>query len=253
MERPIFKGAISLGSFLIPMRIIKATKDHDVKFHEYHATDMGRVGRSKPCKSCGTILAENMIIKGVEVSKDTVVTFTKEELDNLPVKSSKTVEIDRFVGSAELDELMFDNSYYVLPEDIGVKAYELFVNGLKKERKVAVGRISMRQRENTCIISVLGNGLLLRTLRYCDEVRDMPSVPKAQVVDDEVELICQVIKKYTKPFEPWVYTDQYTASLERLIQAKVKGETVNVASPEQPKEATSLKDALVGLLEKDNE
>jgi len=249
-DRPIFKGAISLGSFLIPMRIVKATKEHDVKFHEYHATDLGRVGRSKPCKSCGNILTEADIIKGVEITKGNVISFTKEELENLPIKSAKTIEIDRFVKADELSPLMMEDAYYVLPEEIGVKAFELFVKGLKKQRKVAIGKIVMRQREHICAMQPMGSGLLLNTVYYADEIRDMPQVPKAQVVDDEVELICQVINKYTKPFEHGAYTDEYTDAVQALIDAKLKGETPPVAPTAQAKEAPNLKDALTDLLNK---
>jgi len=245
--RPIFKGAISLGSFLIPMRIIKATSEHDVRLHEYHATDMGRVGRSKPCKVCGAILNEDSIVKGMEVTKGDVLTFTKQELESLPVKSTKTIEIDRFVAADELNPLMFDGAYYVLPEDIGVKAFELFVSGLKRERRVAIGKIALRQREHICAIFPSGNGLMLNTLHYHDEIRDMPSVPKAQVIEDEVELIRQVIKKYTKPFEHAAYSDEYTTAIQALVDAKLKGEAVPVAE-EKKVETQNLKDALLGLL-----
>lgn len=247
-ERPIFKGAISLGSFLIPMRIVKATKEHDVKFHEYHSTDLGRVGRQKPCKFCGAVLSEADISRGVEVTKGSVITFAKEELENLPVNSAKTIEIERFVKAEELNPLMFESAYYVLPEEIGVKAFELFVKGLKKQRKVAIGKLAMRQREHICAMTPMGSGLLLNTVYYADEIRDMPQVAKVDVVDDEVELICQVINKYTKPFEHGIYTDEYTNAVQALIDAKLKGEALPVASAGQVKEAASLKDSLQDLL-----
>lgn len=246
-SRPIFKGAISLGSFLIPMRIVKATSEHDVRFHEYHATDMGRVGRSKPCKSCGAVLSGADILKGIEVSKGTVISFTPQEIESLPVKSAKNIEIDRFVAAEELNPLMFDGAYYVLPEEIGVKAFELFVNGLKKERKVAIGKIAMRQREHICAIFPSGNGLMLNTLHYHDEIRPMPSVPKAQTQADEVELIGQVIKKYTKPFDHAAYVDEYTDAIQAIIDAKLKGEAVPVMENKVP-EVRNLKEALEGLL-----
>lgn len=251
MERPIFKGGISLGSFLIPIRIVKATSQHDVRFHEYHATDFGRVGRQKPCKICGEVLTEDSIIKGIEISKGNVITFTKDELASLPIQSTKTIEIDRFVSADELNPLLFDSAYYVLPEEIGVKAFELFVKGLKKEKKVAIGKIAMRQRENICAIAPYGNGLLLNTLHYSDEVRDMPSVLKAKTIDDEVELISQVIKKHTKPFEHNIYTDNYTSAIQMLIDAKLKGETITIV--DSHREEVSIEDALRNLLKEDND
>lgn len=248
MDRSIFKGAISIGGFVIPMRVVKATSEHDVRFHEYHTTDMGRVGRSKPCKACGTVLTEADITKGVEVSKGSVISFTKEELENLPIKSAKNIEIDRFVGTDELNPLMFDAAYYVLPDEIGQKAFELFVEGLKKARKVAIGKIAMRQREHICAIFPHGTGLMLNTLHYYDEIRNMPQVPKAQLLENEVELINQVIKKHSKPFEHAAYVDEYTDAIQALIDAKLEGKPIPVAQGGETKEPVDIVAALKGLL-----
>lgn len=248
MDRPIFKGAIDLGcGFIIPMKVVKATKEHDVRFHEYHTKDMGSVGRNKPCKVCGAVLSTNEICKGVEVSKGNILSFTQEELDNLPVASNRNIVIDRYVEASDLNPLMYESAYFVLPEDIGVKAYEMFVRGLKKQHKVAIGKIALRQREHICAIFPMGNGLVLNTMFYSDEVRDMPSIPKAQVLDDEVELMGQVMNKFTKPFDYGAYSDDYNNAIQAAIDAKLKGEKVPTAAA-TPQVAVSLTDALNRLV-----
>lgn len=253
MERAIFRGNISLGPLIVPMRIVKATSSHDLPFHEYHADDMGRVGRSKPCKSCGAILNEASIVKGMEVSKGTVITFTKEELDTLPVKSAKNIVIDRLVDASELNPIMFDSAYYVLPDEkLGLQTFELFVNCLKMENKVAIGKVALRQRENICAIAPYGNGLVLNTMHYQDEIREMPQILKGEKPDEDyADVIRQFMRKRTQPFEYAAYTDEYTSAVQCLIDAKLKGESLSVAQDKQ--EVQSLEDAIAAVVKAINE
>lgn len=247
MDRAIFKGNISLGPLLVPMRIVKATSSHDLPFHEYHADDMGRVGRSKPCKSCGKVLTEADIVKGMEPSKGTVLTFTKEELASLPVKSTKSIVIDRFVDAKELNPIMFDNAYYVLPDEkLGLQAFELLVKCLKLEKKVAIGKVALRQRENICAIAPHGNGLVLNTMHYEDEIRKMPQVEKGVAPDEDyADVVRKFMQKLTKPFDYSAYTDEYTSALQDLVDAKLDGKTISVT--EEKQEVQSLEDALAAM------
>jgi DNA end-binding protein Ku len=186
----------------------------------------------------------------VEVTKDNVISFTEAEMDNIPLKSAKTIDIDRFVEASDITPVMLEEAYYVLPDEaIGAKAYEWFVKGLKREHKVAIGKVCLRQREHICVISPMGNGLVLNTMFYADEVREMPQPPKAQVTDGEVDLICQVIGKFSKPFEHTAYTDEYTQVIQSMIDAKLKGEKIQVvAEAKQPSQ--DLESALRSMLNK---
>lgn len=248
-DRAIFKGAIMLGSFPIPIQVIKATKSHDVMFHEYHSTDLGRVGRSKSCKSCGAVLTGADIVKGVEITKGTVVTLTKEELETLPITSTKNIEIDRYVKANEINPLMLESSYYVLPsEDYAVKAFTQFVKGLKKQGRVAIGKVTMRQRENICVLQPVNGGLIMSIMLYANEIRPMPQTPTAKVTEAEVELVTQVINKFAKKFEHEIYSDEYTNAVNLLIDAKLKGKKLATPATPQTKQAPSLSDALSDLL-----
>src|SRR3990172_8089502 len=115
--KSMFKGAIMFGAFPIPIQVSKATDNHDIAFHEYHASDMGRVGRNKPCKVCGAELTEADIIKGYEPSKGTVLTFAATDFETLPVGSSKNLIIDRYVSASEVSPLLYEEAYYVSPAD----------------------------------------------------------------------------------------------------------------------------------------
>ena len=250
-ERAIFKGAILLGSFPIPIQVVKATKDHDVAFHEYHSTDLARTGRKSICKGCGKDLESAEIIKGVEVSKGNIVCFSKEEMESLPLKSTREIAIERYVGIGELNPLMFESAYYVTPsEDYAVKAFTQFVKGLQKLHKIAIGKVAMRSREQLCALQPLNGGLVMNTMYYQDEIRGMPQTKTAEVNDGEVELISQVISKFSKPFEHGVYTDDYTDAVNTMVDAKMKGQPLPVMQMAANKEAPALEDALKDLLSK---
>ena len=252
VEKPAFRGAISLGSLLIPMRIVKATKSHDVAFHEYHTADLARTGRKKVCKGCEADLTEGDISKGLEITKGQIMTFTKEELESLPLSTTRNIEIDRFVEAKDLNPIMFDAVYYVLPEEIGAKAYDLFLKGLKKLHKIAIGKVAIRQREHICALQPMNGGLVLSTMYYADEIRDMPQVLKVQTNDAELELITQVINKFSKAFDHDAYADNYTEAIKTIADAKLAGKKVPTAPAPQAQQVPNLEDALRDLLSKLN-
>jgi len=231
------------------MKIVKATSDHDVAFHEYHVADGARVGRQKVCKGCSNDLTDADIVKGLEVTKGKVVTFTAQELATLPLKSSKTIEIERFVLAEELSPLMFEEAaYYITPEPGGEKAFALVVKGMQKAQKVAIGKIALRQREHVCsLLPTVRGGLLMSLMYFSDEIREMPQVQGMLVAEDELELIGQVIKRYSKPFEHAQFKDDYNEALKVLIAAKMSGQTVVAASAPAP--TMDLKSALQSLLQ----
>jgi DNA end-binding protein Ku len=247
-ERSIWKGAISIGgSFLIPMKLVKATDDHSVAFHEYHVGDMARVGRKQVCKECGMDLGKEDIIKGYEVTKGQVVTFTEQDFESLPLNTVRIIEVDRFVDAGEINPMLFEKAYYIVPDEIGIKALNLFVHGLKKLGKVAIGKVAMRNREHLCALRAMNGGLVVSTLFYVDEIRSMPNAPTAQFSEMEADLITQVMKKFSKPFNHADFQDNYTEAVKALAQAKLEGKTITVTSA--PQKTVSLEEALKSLVD----
>ena len=240
--------AISIGgAFLIPVRLDKAIRDSKVSLHEYHKDDMGASGRKAYCKSCGKELSSDDIVKGIEVSKGQVVTFSKEELESLPLSTTKNIEIDRFVEARELNQLTFGTPYYIVPDEIGVKAFNLFMAGLKKLNKVAIGKVAIRNRENLCAIRPTSNGMIMSIMCWHDELKEAPTIPKSDFTDNELDLITQVIGKFSKNFVHSDFSDRYNDALKKMADKKLKGEAISVAQ-EQPQPQQSLEDALKALL-----
>jgi DNA end-binding protein Ku len=232
------------GLLNIPIKLDKATKEDKVSLHEYHKDDMGAGGRKRYCKSCNKELGEADVIKGLEVTKGQVVTFSKEELESLPLSSAKTIDVV-FAEAKEINPLMLDTNYHIVPQDIGSKAFNLFMEGLKKTKKVAVGKVAIKQRENLCVIRPVNGGLDLTTMFWSDELKEVPQVPKAEVTPTELELMQVVITKNTKPFNHADYSDKYNDALLEMAQAKLSGKTITVAVQQQPQQ--NLEDALRAL------
>lgn len=234
------------GAFLIPVKLDNVARDAKTNLHEYHKDDMGASGRKKYCKACDEELTTEDIIKGLEVSKGQVVTFSKEELASLPLATTKSIEIDRFVGAEELNQLTFDSAYYLTPDEIGVNAFNLFMRGLKKLNKVAVGKVAIGQRENLCAIRPMNGGLVLSTMFWSEEMKKSPQVPKSEITDVQLDLISQVIGKFSKPFNHADYSDQYLNALREMAQKKMNGEIITTIIEQQPQQ--NLEDALGAVL-----
>ena len=240
--------AICVGGLLnIPIKLDKATRDSKVSLHEYHKDDMGAGGRKRYCKSCDKELGEGDVVKGLEVTKGQIVTFTKEEMESLPLSSCRTIDVV-FAEAKEINPLMLDTNYHIVPQDIGSQAFNLLMEGLKKSRKVAIGKVAIKQRENLCVIRPVSGGLDLTTMFWSDELKEVPQVPKSEVSADQLELITTVIGKFTKPFNYAEYSDKYNDALVEMAQKKLAGETISVAVQQQPQQ--NLTDALRALVNK---
>ncbi len=242
------KMSISIGGmFLIPVKLDNVTSETKSNLHEYHKEDMGAGGRKKICKKCNKDITEADIVKGLEVSKGNVVTFTKEELASLPLSTTRNIEIDRFVEAKELNPLTFDTGYYLSPQEVGAEsAFNLLMEGMKKLGKVAIGKVAISQRENLCVIRPVNGGLVLSTMFWNSEIKPSPQVPKQQVTDEQVDLITQVIGKFSGAFNYTDYSDKYLGALSQMAQDKLTGKELTTVA--QPKPQENLEDALRALV-----
>ncbi len=237
------------GTFLIPIKVDGVAKESKSNLHEYHKDDMGAGGRKKICKACGKDITDADIVKGLEVTKGQVVTFTKEELDSLPLSTTKNIEIDRFVDAGEINPLTFDSVYHVAPRDGSDNAFNLFAEGLKQLKKVAIGKVAIAQRENLCVIRPVNGGLVMSTLYWANEMKNAPQIAKTELTDVQLDLIKQVIGKFSKKFDHTEYSDKYLDALNQMAKDKLAGKNITVATPQaQPQQ--NLEDALKALVEK---
>lgn len=250
--KTIWKGAISFGLVTIPVKVFGATEEKTLKFNQLHAPDGGRIRYKRVCSVDGEEVPYQDIVKGYEYEKDHFVTITDEELDSLPVRTARAIEIERFVDSEEIDPIYFQRSYYLVPDGTGVKAYHLLREAMSDDGKVALAKVAFRDKEHLATMRLRDNVLVLETMFWPDEIR----APRFDELDEEVELRPQEIKmarslidSLTDGFEPKDFQDEYRAALEDLIDKKVQGEEITYAEPAEPSKVVDLMDALRASVE----
>ena len=250
--KTIWKGAISFGLVTIPVKVYGATEEKTLKFNQIHAPDGGRIRYKRVCSIDGEEVSYGDIVKGYEYEKDHYVTLTDEELDALPVKTARAIEIERFVDSEQIDPIYFQRSYYLVPDGTGVKAYHLLREAMSDDSKVALAKVAFRDKEHLATVRLRENVLVLETMFWPDEIR----AARFDELDEEVELRPQEIKmarslidSLSDDFEPEDFQDEYRSALEDLISKKVQGEEVTYAEPAEPSKVVDLMDALRASVE----
>lgn len=249
--RAVWKGTINFGLVSIPVKAYSATISKEVKFHLLHSKDGGRIRYRKFCEKCGGEISDEEIAKGYEISKNEFVIITDEDLEKIPLKSAKGVEIKRFFEPTELGEIYYGGFYYITPDKGGEKAYVLLREAMKATNLMGVGKVSLRGKESLVALKSFNGGIVLANLHYVDEIRNPLEVPgwgvNAEISDEELELAKKLIMAMKKPLKLEEFKNDYKEALLKLIDAKLAGKEIVIA--EEPKTAKSLMEALKASLE----
>ena len=227
--RSIWKGAISFGLVTIPVKLYSATQARDVTFHQVHAADGGRIKYKRTCSIDGEEVPYSDIAKGYELPSGQTVVLTDEDFADLPLTTSRTIDVLEFVQQEDVDPIYFEKTYYLEPEKTGVRPYVLLREALEDSGRVAVVKVALRSREALATLRVRNGVFVLETMLWPDEVRE----PEFSFLDEEVEvrpqelaMAASLIDTLAGTFDPSQYTDSYREALEQLIDAKVAGEEV---------------------------
>jgi len=242
--RAIWSGALSFGLVNVPVKLYPATRSKDVRFNQLHAKDGARIRQKRVSSVNGEEVPLEEIVKGYEISPDTYVTITPEELDAVAPKASRLIEIEEFVDLDEIDPLFYENSYYLVPDKTGGKAYALLLAAMSSENKVAIGRVVLRSKEYLTAVRPLGDALTMSTMRFADEIVPRGSLEGLPGEDveagaKEVAMARQLIESLSTAFEPEKYHDNYREAVLEMIQQKAEGRQV-VVEPESPAPAKSV-------------
>jgi DNA end-binding protein Ku len=250
--KTIWKGAISFGLVTIPVRVYGATEEKSLRFNQLHAPDGGRIRYKRVCSIDGQEVEWSEIVKGYEYEKDHYVILTDEELDSLPVTTARAIEIERFVDAEQIDPIFFQKSYYVVPEQTGVKAYQLLREAMADDGKVALAKVAFRDKEHLATLRLRDNVFVLETMFWPDEIR----TPGFDVLDEQVQVRPQevrmarsLIESLTADFEPEEFRDEYRAALEELVAKKVQGEEITYSEEAEPSTVVDLMEALRASVE----
>lgn len=236
MAATVWKGYISFGLISVPVRLFTAARPKRVSFRQLVGETMRPVKQQLYSPELDRVVDRKELVKGYEFAKDQYVVVDDEELKKIEPPSSQTMEILEFVKLDEIDPLYFDSSYYLLPEDAGVKAYKLLTQAMEKTGYAAIAQLSMRQREYTVVVRPRENGLTLHTMYYPDEVRELPEYGEygdVEVKPAEEKLAEQLIESLKAKFEPSKYEDRYRKQVVELIEAKQAGREAE--QPEGPR------------------
>lgn len=246
--RAIWKGAVSFGLVNVPVRLYSATEDRDVSFHQVHEADGGRVRYRRVCQVCGEEVAYADIAKGYELDSGDMVVLTDGDLAELPLPTSKTVELLAFVPAEQVDPVSYAKSYYLEPDKAGIKPYTLLRDALEEAGRVGLVKVAIRNRESLAVLRPRDDVLVLQTMVWPDEVRDAEFESLTDGVKStkaEREVAKTLIDTMAEDYDPTQYTDAYREALEEVVQAKATGGEVRKV--EQPEEAAPVVDLVAAL------
>jgi DNA end-binding protein Ku len=261
--RSIWKGAISFGLVNIPIQVFSAEQKEEYTSFSQLCQKGHRIKYKKWCPVEDREVPWSEIKKGYEITKNNYVLIEKEEIENIKLKTTNTIEIKEFINSEEFDPLFIEKSYYIGPDTgkkkkgsdntantIPAKAYSLFVKILNETKKVAIGKVVLRDKEQLVGLRAYQRGLVMHQLKYLDEIRPMDEIgglDSAQKIDaNELSLGKTLVENLTaEEFDLGQYSDAYAKELEKLIEAKSRGEKVTIKEEEEkPEETTDLLKAL---------
>jgi DNA end-binding protein Ku len=222
--RSLWKGVLTFGLVVIPVKLYPATESRDVRMRYLHAADHGPIQYRKVCAQCGQTVPPEEVVLGVETQPGVFVTFREEELAELPSGPAHTVEIERFVPDASVDALFFQKAYYLEPEAAGQKAYALLHRAMQEEGRSAMVRITLRRRERWALVRAReGPVLVLETLLDADEVRPASQLrlpEEVEVKPVEERLARDLIQSLATDFRPEEHPDRYREALEEWVRQK---------------------------------
>jgi DNA end-binding protein Ku len=176
MARPIWNGAISFGLVSIPVKLYSATVDRAVRFHQIDSRSGSRVRQKRVSEADGTEVAYEDIVKGYELSSGRYVTISDDEMAALDPKASRTIDLLEFVDLESIDPIYYDAAYYLAPDPATAKPYALLLNAMSDAGKVGIARFVMRGKERLCALRADDDKLVLSTMRYADEIRDVEEI-----------------------------------------------------------------------------
>lgn len=250
--RAIWKGSIAFGLVSVPVKAYTATEDHDVRFHQVHALDGGRVKYNRVCRECGNTLELAEISKAYQVPNGPTVVLTDEDFASLPVTSSKEIDVVEFVPTGQVDPVRFDKSYLLEPDERSLKPYVLLRRTLEDTDLTAIVKVSLRQKQQLGVLRVRENVLMLQTMLWPDEVRAAHFDILDQEVDvrpQELAMASSLVESLASDFDPDEYHDAYREQLLAMIDAKVHGGEGIVASEAPASSGGEVVDLLTALRE----
>jgi DNA end-binding protein Ku len=248
--RANWKGFLRLSLVTCPIALFPATSESEkISFNQINRATGHRIKYQKVDADTGEEVSSEDIVKGYKVDTDSYLEVTKDELENIALESTRTIEIDQFVPRSEIDDLYLVRPYYIVPDGkVGHDAYAVIRETIRSLDKVALGRVVLTNREHIISLEARDNGLMGTLLRYPYEVRNpaeyFADIQDAKITKDMLDLAKHIVAQKSGHFQPEKFEDHYETALRALLDQKQKG--LPIAKPERPSagNVVNLMDAL---------
>lgn len=235
--KSLWKGSIAFGLVNIPIKLYSAIEKKPLRTRLLHRGKLSPIRYKKWCDACTEEVSSDEIVRGIEVGPDTYVVISEDELRSIRPEKSTWIEIVEFIHSHQIDPIFFNAHYYVGPERPKDKTYFLFRDVLRQTGKTAIGKFVMREKEHVCAIEAYREALLLTTLNYDYEIRDIKRVDglaeEPSISQAEMDLARQLLGQITvDEFEITQFHDTFEDELQQLVAKKARGETISIEKTE---------------------
>jgi len=248
--RPVWKGAISFGLVSIAVRLYTATEEHDFRLHQVHGSDHGRIRYKKVCSVCGEEVRAEEISKAYELDDGRQVVLEPAELANLPISTDKAIQVLEFVDLHRVDPIFFQKSYYVEPDPAAERPYVLLRQALVDSGRMALVKITLRQRETLAILRARQDVIVLHTMMWPDEIRnpDFPFLRKEiGTRKNELAMAGSLVDTMSGEFTPEEFSDDYRTAMAELIEARAEGAEPPKAQPGDDTASADVVDLMTAL------
>ena len=253
MPRAIWSGAISFGLVTVPVRLYSAVSRKSVRFNQLDGRTGARIKRRWVSALDGEEVPSEELVRGYEITSGNYVTVSDEELSSLDPEASRSIEIVEFVDLDEIEPLMYDNAYFLEPDELAAKAYKVLVIALEKAQKVAIARIVMRNKEYLAAVRPSDGLLVLSTMVYSDEVNSVEGIDglvkvgEIEVSEAEIAMAEQLISTLESEFDATRYSDGYRERVLELIERKADGEEILIVEDAAPAASSQVVDLMAAL------
>ena len=248
----IWKGAISFGLVSIPVRMYPATEAKTVTFHQLHDKDGARIYYSRVCSQDGEEVPYDHIVRGYEYEKDRFVSLTDDDLRAVPTRSARTIDLFEFVDADSVDPFFFDRPYYLEPEELGLKPYQLLRRAMEQQGKIAIGKLALHAKEHLVSLRPAGMMIVLETMHWPDEIREaaFPILHEEPTIrPQELEMAERLVDSLSAEWRPEEFKDEYREALLALLRDKVAGKKLEAPVEEKPGEVVDFVAALQASVE----
>ncbi len=247
MPSSMWSGYLTFGLISMPVRLFSGARGSRISFHMLHRDDNVRIKQQLVCPEENKVVDRSEIVKGYEYRKGEYVVIEPDEIKKIEPKTAKAMEILEFVKAEEIDPIYFESSYYLMPEEAGKRPYALLARAMEETGYLAIAKLTMHNREYTVFLRPYQGGLMLHTMYYQDEVRQLENFGRGDVDlrEAEVKVAHQLIQALAAKFDPEKYHDTFEENVKKLIKAHLEGkEVVAVPKPGKPAPVVDLMAAL---------